>query len=235
MRLCLIRYGDVPALRSMLSDELTERAASLHRSLQHRHSRGSASSGASVNGDSSEAAESGHPAKSNGGSSSGGPSYVYSPGHAPGSRPRDESTDAVGNGSGSFPGFHPMSSPFRSAAWGADQSPQHSMQPHENQHRGGTTEEPEALNNTADLASSAVGISGSIGHRAGDRAQGKRGKSENSSITGEKIFKGFRGEDDTFQGRRKKSDQLAAALMRMSMRADEQLRDQAERILKSSG
>ncbi|CAL8465969.1 g5505 [Coccomyxa elongata] len=235
------KYGDAPALRTMLSDELTERAASLHRSasLQHRHSRGSASSGASVNGDSLDAAETGRPARSNGGSSSRGPSSVYSPGHAPGLQHRDESTDPVGNGFGGFPGFHPMSTPFRSAAWGADLSPQHSMQPNEDQHRGGTTQEPEASNRPAKLASGAqncaAGNSGSSGHRAGVRAQEKREKSENSDVTRDEGFTGFRGDNDTFQGRRGKSDQLAAALMRMSMRADEQLRDQAERILKSSG
>ena len=297
--LCLIRYGDAPALRTMLSEELTERAASLHRSasLQRRHSRGSASSdGApgspsksrhsaasndssavhnghhmatysavsaaasghqlsadgttaaasnaphlSVNGASSDATEPGRPATTNQGSSKGGSSSVFSPGNPPGSRRCEETTDAVRTGVGGFPGIHPMSSPFRSAGWSTEPSPQHSMQPNANQHAGGkvTELEVDVPIRAARLAGTgqrcAARKSGSMELKAGNRAQSKHEESEHTGVNGDAGITGFRGDDKGFQGRRNKSDQLAAALRRMSMRADEQLREQAEHILKSSG
>lgn len=103
----------------------------------------------------------------------------------------------------------PMVSPFREAAQRIDSTSHGSAQFGENEHVGGT-----ALKQAEGPAAS-----------VGDKADAGEAGSDASRLRGSgRCMRGDR-------GRLERSDQLSAALLRMSVRADEQLREQARLVL----
>jgi hypothetical protein len=103
----------------------------------------------------------------------------------------------------------PMVSPFRDAAQCIDSSSHGSAQSGENEHVGAT------------VLKQAEGPAASVG----DEANAGKAGSDVSRFGGSGRY--MRGD----RGRRERSDQLSAALLRMSVRADEQLREQAKLVL----
>ncbi len=101
--------------------------------------------------------------------------------------------------------MQPMPSPFRDAALCTDPILHSSAQEEKDRQAGGNSEGTGA----------SVGVSGNA-------------ESRNSAFSRS-------GNLERALGRQEKSDQLAAALLRMSMRADEQLQEQARLVLQNTG
>lgn len=103
----------------------------------------------------------------------------------------------------------PMVSPFRDAAQRIESTSHGSAQFGETEHVGGTA------------MKQAEGPPASVG----DKADAGKAGSDVSRLGGSGRY--MRGD----RGRRERSDQLSAALLRMCVRADEQLREQAKLVL----